>query len=283
MSEFGNIRHFDLKFSVTFESYGLRIRLESNRESLLEKMAETSRDVLLGNFEIIENEKDTIHQLGLAQSTDGHDEHYAFYRDDEHLTTIAGEEEALELFIRLLRIKVAEFAKDCVFLHAGVVGWNNKAIVLPADSGSGKTSLVIELVKLGAAYYSDEYAVLDKNGMVHPFARKLSVRSPGNVWSEKNGIPIEEFGGKAATKPIDIGLVLFAKYEPNASWSPEVLTTGEGMMEAIGHTIPLRVNTEFSLNVLKNALSRAIILRGSRGEASKTAKHILSYIEDRKD
>lgn len=280
MQNIGSASHSDFTCGITFDSYGVTIRLESDRKHVLDRMEMTAREALLGNFEIIDNEAVPIHQLGIKSDGEGV---FAFFRDFEHLTNVVGEDESLEMFIRLLRLKVSEFAQDFVFVHAGVVGWKEKAVIIPADSGKGKTSLVIELVKRGASYYSDEYAVLDKDGLVHPFARKLSVRAPGTVWSEKNGIPVEEFGGKAAEKPIEVGLALFAEYEPNGSWSPEILSTGVGMMEALNHTIPLRVNTEFSLNVLKNALSRAIILRSPRGEASETAKYIISIIEDGND
>jgi hypothetical protein len=34
-------------------------------------------------------------------------------------------------------------------------------------SYSGKTTLVSELIRAGATYYSDEYAVIDERGRVH--------------------------------------------------------------------------------------------------------------------
>jgi hypothetical protein len=52
------------------------------------------------------------------------------------------------------------------------------AIVLPGRSFAGKTTLTAALLRRGAEYYSDEYAVLDHGGRVHPFARPLRVRPP---------------------------------------------------------------------------------------------------------
>lgn len=69
-----------------------------------------------------------------------------------------------------------------VMIHAGVVTWRGAAIVLPGASGAGKTSLVIELVRLGARYYSDEFAIVDAGGRVFPYARPLCVRRrPGSL------------------------------------------------------------------------------------------------------
>ncbi len=70
----------------------------------------------------------------------------------------------------------AEATPNMTFLHAGVVGWQGRAIVLPGRSFTGKTTLVREMLRLGATYYSDEFAVVDNSGLVHPFARPLGIR-----------------------------------------------------------------------------------------------------------
>ena len=70
----------------------------------------------------------------------------------------------------------AEATSAMTFLHAGVVGWQGRAIVVPGRSFSGKTTLVREMIRLGATYYSDEFAVVDNSGLVHPFARPLGIQ-----------------------------------------------------------------------------------------------------------
>ncbi len=58
-----------------------------------------------------------------------------------------------EVFERLesdLRLFVAEVARHRVFVHAGVVGWKGRAIVIPGRSYSGKSTMVAELVRAGA-------------------------------------------------------------------------------------------------------------------------------------
>jgi len=52
-----------------------------------------------------------------------------------------------------LIIHVAEHAPDYIFVHAGVVAWRGRAIILPGVSFAGKSSLVAELVRAGATYY----------------------------------------------------------------------------------------------------------------------------------
>src|SRR5262245_27593595 len=55
-----------------------------------------------------------------------------------------------------LHFAVAMQAQPWLFVHAGVVGWHGRAIVIPGRSMSGKSTLVSELVRAGADYYSDE-------------------------------------------------------------------------------------------------------------------------------
>src|SRR5215213_192989 len=56
-----------------------------------------------------------------------------------------------------LKFHFAEAARRKVFVHAGVVGWQGRAVVIPGRCFTGKTTLVAELVRAGATYYSDEY------------------------------------------------------------------------------------------------------------------------------
>ena len=85
--------------------------------------------------------------------------------------------EMLDAFESHLQLTVAEHARRRVFVHAGVVGWKDRAILIPGLSHSGKTTLVERLIRAGATYYSDEYAVLDERGRVHPYPRPLGMRS----------------------------------------------------------------------------------------------------------
>ena len=55
-----------------------------------------------------------------------------------------------------LQLFVATEALSRLFVHAGVVGWRGRAILVPGTSFSGKTTLVAAMVQAGASYYSDE-------------------------------------------------------------------------------------------------------------------------------
>ena len=105
-------------------------------------------------------------------------------------------------------------------------------MVIPGATHSGKTTLVQELVRAGARYYSDEYAVVAADGSIEPFAKPLSVRPPdGNGLGEQTPVPAPQIG----TGPTRAGLVLLTHYERGARWQPSVRSAGEGAFELLGH------------------------------------------------
>jgi hypothetical protein len=75
---------------------------------------------------------------------------------------------ALHVLDAQLRARIAYAAPDRIFVHAGVVAVGDRAILLPGMSFAGKSTLVAALVSTGATYLSDEFAVLDAAGLVHP-------------------------------------------------------------------------------------------------------------------
>ena len=62
-------------------------------------------------------------------------------------------------------------------IHAGAVSRDRQGIVISADAGHGKTTLVLELVRRGFQFLSDEIAALGRaDAQVHPFPRSLRLR-----------------------------------------------------------------------------------------------------------
>lgn len=198
------------------------------------------------------------------------------YRDSGLLARSLSIDDVYGVLESDLRLYVAEMAPRRVFVHAGAVGWRGRAILIPGRSFSGKTTLVAELVKAGAEYYSDEYAVLDAHGRVHPFPQPLGVRAGSSVRQESVGV--ESFGGKAGRKPLPVGLVVVTGYKPKSRWCPKALSLGRGALELLANTVPARRDPERVLCALHGATAWATVLGGVRGEARETAHRILEDI-----
>jgi len=58
-------------------------------------------------------------------------------------------------------------------LHASTVNLNGICITCAGASGAGKSSLCTEALLQGAAYFSDEFTLLDGTGQIIPFPRPL--------------------------------------------------------------------------------------------------------------
>jgi hypothetical protein len=196
------------------------------------------------------------------------------YGDHVRIARTTNVDEVFEAFESDLRLVVAEFAPRRVFVHAGVVGWKGRAIVLPGRTFTGKSTLVAELVKAGATYYSDEYAVLDSQGLVHAFRKPLEMREPSSYRQFR--VTVDQLGGKNGTEPLPVGLVLITKYRDGTRWRPRKLSAGQGLLQLLENTVSARRDPQKALSALRHVVTRAEILKGSRGDANEISRFVLS-------
>lgn len=181
-----------------------------------------------------------------------------------------------------LDFAVAEHASRRVYVHAGVVDLDGHAIVIPGRSLSGKTTLVTALVRAGATFYSDEFAVIDRDGRVWPHARPLSIRPRGTT-GPGLPVPIEELGAQPGSGPVTIGTVVSTRHVAGASWRPVELDRGEGLLRMLDNAIVARTKPQLALSMVAGALSSARVLDGPRGDADETARRILDLVGQRRD
>lgn len=182
----------------------------------------------------------------------------------------------LEQFARDLMIHVANFCPDRVFVHAGVVGWENMALVLPGTSFAGKTTLTAVLVRAGATYYSDEFAVVDQVGWVHPYARDLRMREQGRP--EQRSTPVGSLNDHAVTAPLRVRQVVFARYELGAQWSPQPVSPGMAVLEMLRHSIQVQRVPSRVMSTLTAMVDGATARRSARGEADSVAHSLLQSL-----
>jgi hypothetical protein len=258
-----------------FESYGVSVRIESNSGEILDAAVRQARSALLGNLREIDCSKSeqvftlNVDEDGICRTV----------QNGRLMVADKAGANYWHFFDGLVRLLVADFAPSAVFVHAGVVGWRGKAIVIPGNSFQGKTTLVAELVKSGAEYYSDEYAVIDETGLVSPYARKLSIRTNGETIRE-DPIDVRDFGGVIGTTPIPVACVLFTRYEHDSAPNFQIISTGQGIVGIIAQTIGIRRFSEFRIKVLKNALSDAIIVESPRPDAGIFARDFLEFVDN---
>jgi len=171
---------------------------------------------------------------------------------------------------------VARRANEMLFIHAGVVGWKESAIIVAGPSKSGKTSLIASLIRIGCSYYSDEYAVIDTLGRVHPYPKRLSIRvehnKPGKL------VPAEEFGCKIGQEPLPVSLLVFTNYQSDAQWSPKQLSKGQSILHLMKNAFISSRDPLSAVRVLALAASSILSLSGPRPCSEQTAASLLAFL-----
>jgi hypothetical protein len=183
-----------------------------------------------------------------------------------------GREQPLLRLGSVVRHHLALYASAYAFIHAGVVAVDGVAIVLPGSSHSGKTTLVAELVRAGATYYSDEYAVVDDDGAIHPYAKPLSIRDEGKG---RLGTPVPVAPEQIASAPTRAGLVVLTSYAQGTSWKPTRCSAAEGALGLLANTVAARPRPAQSLAAASRLSRDAVVLAGERGEAAQTAQALI--------
>src|SRR3954470_10963589 len=182
---------------------------------------------------------------------------------------------ALGVLDSQLRTFIAMAAPDHVFVHAGVVAFDDRAVLIPGPTFSGKTTLVAECVRAGALYYSDDLAALDCDGLVHPYPKPLSMRVNGFSQIDHD---VAVLGGTAGTHAVPVGSIIFAQYRPGASWRPYLLSPGDAVLGLLSNAAQAHQRPAEVLGALRRAVDGALVLEGERGDAADVVEHLLPRV-----
>ena len=258
----------DLPFGFAFNSYGVLIEIRTNKRELLKEI----ENLLPPASSIISTRKPFDFLFAVIWDEE-HKRIAAFYRNSEPQLCDGDLARALHLLEISLRLTVAEFSPDLVFVHAGAVAFGDAAVIVPGRSRAGKTTLTAALIREGAVYYSDEYAIFDESGFLHPFPKPLSIREPW-AFGKQIDRAVETFGGRQGTEPIKARAIVVSEYEEGSRWQPDSLSVGEGVLELLANTVSARTNPRLVLKILPRAVENALILKGKRGEAETVSREI---------
>ena len=258
----------------SIEAYGLRIGIRVSDPTVLERL-ETRFP--FGWKRASHAKVDRLYSIDLRVNAPGARvrRYSLLHADSTQLSRTMDHEELLDALETDMRMHVAENAPRRIFVHAGVVGWRGRAIVVPGRSYSGKTTLVREMIRRGATYYSDEYAVLDAMGRVHPFAQPLSIRDHE---AKQIKHPVEALGGVEGTRALPVGLVVICRWN-GKKWHPRKLSPGVGTLEIVAHTVSARRHPARAIETIRMVVMRAPVIQSSRSEAREAAARILDYAD----
>ena len=251
---------------IAFEAYGVQLQACATSEEIIERL----EPLLPPLWKKIPSSPE-VRRFGIVEEENGT---HSVYNATTQVNTGSPLELALVMLENQMRSWIAMRAPGLTFVHAGVVSNDGRAIVLPGDSFAGKTTLVAALVRRGATYFSDEFAVLDQDGRVHAYPKLLSIRSEDGLTEVDH--TVESLGGIAGDEACPIGLVVSTYYVPGAEWNPRQLSPGAGALTLLGKTVNARSRPEEALKTLTTALEGITVLEGERGEADEFAELLLS-------
>lgn len=263
------VDRFEWTTGRSFSAYGLRLGLRANDQAAL---AAALAVVPLSWQAAATDEVDVLYSLRV-DAPQGRFGDYLLYCDSTLLARTRDLTSLLTAFTQHAELLAAYRAQDHLFIHAGVVGWRGRAILIPGRSMAGKTSLVRALVAAGATYYSDEFAVLDQQGLVHAYPVPLSIRGLPGQPAQKT--PVEALGGQVGSAPLPVGLVVVTAYQPGAKWRPVVLSAGQALLALMDNAVAARREPSYSMPILRATITAATAVQSKRGEADAVARALL--------
>jgi hypothetical protein len=199
----------------------------------------------------------------------------------EMVVSAASAESAVRVLLSDLELWVGECAKERIFVHAGCVVHAGRAIVLPGRSMAGKTTLTLALVAAGAEYFSDEYAVIDADGRVHPYRRPPAVRA-NSPYAGRALLPARsaEIAQSATDQagPVTVGVCAHVRYRQEPGGEIRDVTAAAGILDLLDNTLAARSRTVEALASFEAISRTARFLRGFRGDADAAAHELLDAL-----
>jgi hypothetical protein len=184
------------------------------------------------------------------------------------LATAGAQVNAAELYI-------AERAAGLIFIHAGAIVFGGAAILLPGRSFTGKSSLTDALVRAGGTYFSDEFAVLQPDGSVLPYARPLALRASNDAPARR--IQPADMAN-VGSGPAAVGLIAALDYAAGGGWSAEERGAAEGTLALIDNAVAAQTRPAEVLAACAAAARNARFIRGLRGAADDAAQRLIELI-----
>ena len=172
--------------------------------------------------------------------------------------TFSANEVRIELLICILT-NYSPQLEIMAMIHAGVVADGDKALVLPATTRGGKSTITAALVHAGYRYLSDDTAPIDgPSGRVYPFPLGLSLR-PGS-WPMLERMfpdlrnrkslprPYEKVkvmplpGSRTEFNPLCVSALIFLAYGPGKKNNLQILSLTQAMvnLSEAGFWVPLQ-------------------------------------------
>jgi hypothetical protein len=209
-------------------------------------------------------------------------EHWSLTREGEELCRASTPAELLTHLDNDLVLQLQIRRPDLLFVHAAVLGCPERAVMLVAPSGGGKSTTAWALLHHGFTYLSDELGPVDVATLrVHPYPRGLALRDepkrpydvPRAICRTPNGlrVPADAMPARVATRPLRLGSVFFL-HRPDGGGAPAVrrLTASEAAARLYGNTLNPLAHPASGLDAVVRIVTRAACFELRVGDLAAT-------------
>jgi hypothetical protein len=197
---------------------------------------------------------------------------FRLYRDDCFVASAPRADQLLRNLIDCLDRAFIEGVRNLSAVHAGAILLGDRALLFPGASHSGKSSLVAELLRHEAVCFSDEYALIDGDGLVHAYPRPLLLRNGGR---EQTAVLPFELNARVASSPAKVGWILSLQYEAEGSWMIKEASQSLGLLSLLRNTPHALADSPHIVRSFRRAVAGARCFEGQRGESSDAVCQIM--------
>lgn len=197
----------------------------------------------------------------------------------EGLTFTGGRDDAtMRAAASRIELLVCAALPDRVGVHAGVVSFADRAIVVPGTSMAGKSTIVRALIDAGATYFSDEFALVDADGLVWPYPRPVTLR---NASGRARHLPTPAAAPDGP--PVRLGVLAALTYSPDG-WQVQRLSAAQAALAMLANSLSAQRDAPRTLNYLAAAVTDVpVLLSGTRDDADTSAGRLLTALTDTRD
>ncbi len=190
-------------------------------------------------------------------------------------------------------------AHQFLILHAGTIEKNGRVVIMPAEQGSGKSTLTAAMVYSGWRLFSDELALISlTNSLVHPCTRPINLKND-SIEVINNYVDNAVFstiakdthkGTVALLKPpkesvermleaAPLHCIVFPKYVANAQAKLTPVSQIAAFQQLIQHSFNYHILGGEAFNMIANLLKNITCYQFEYSDFEE-AKEILSSLVD---
>jgi len=183
----------------------------------------------------------------------------------------------LDALERAITVEAARHLGANHLVHGGAVVRNRRGVLLPASSGSGKSTIVAALALSGFDFFSDEVAILTKGGYLLPFPKAISLKeggwqaisaifpqaslgaapSPTNGGSASHLIPPKLPSSSMVESGCYVDLVVLPRYAPQEATSLQPVSKTAALARLVQESLNLSLLGKDGFDILFDVVQRA--------------------------